>query len=66
MRHLREENNNLTTLLSEEDKARLELDIPSFKKRMQIRLNKIRDNSTSNIDDILVRHKHNSFAHTSA
>ena len=66
MEHLNNETNNFTTLLSEADKTRLGFDIPSFTKRMQIRLNKIRGNDSSNNDTFLVRHNYNSFAHTSA
>ncbi len=66
MERLDQENKSFTTLLSEKDKVRLGFDFPSFIKRMQIRLDKIRGNDSSSIDTILIRHNHNTFVHTSA
>ena len=65
MEHLDQENNNFTTLLTEADKTRLGFDVPSFTKRMQIRLNKVRGSDSINTDTFLVRHNYNNLAHTS-
>ena len=43
-------------VLSEQEKARLGLDIASFARRMNERLRKVRGESTENNDTFLIRH----------